>query len=677
MPAEHEVAIYVAENSGSLSVMDHAVSVKWGLSEVHPITRLGGLGGTVGVSPADELYPFHAHAFIGVPKVITAEVHGDEDHEEDRVSAGAAKEAIHFLAWLTEAMPHGLSADSHAEGEDAGGGGGGGGGGAHGGHAHARRAQTLEDHDDDHKDEDPDHQDDDHKDDDKDKTIRVHYNTASHVLELHTTSAYEALKPPSKLIIRAFFESVTINGKFAYPPPVVLNPGQSLSAGVIGAIVGSVIGLLLILGIPAAMKYREEKARVRLLQGSNAIAELSAECIAEMRLEELDYLRTIPKPNRIQKAFIKIVETLTEYRRYLPSSVLMETEDDESDCNSNLDRGVSCDASTVQSTSSRSLSNTFGATPGPRSGNLKFRLGLQKRVATVAALKFDIDGDTQGASQIAFLTLMEQVLGIGNRSKKAFVRVADMGLVYVSWNTACPSVNYAANGLDAMCNMSASLDAARPVRPYASRDSRSTVKISYRIGVSTASVYCGNVGDTSRVFVLNGPAVERAQLLMQYAEAVPGETPDEPVNRDLNGLCIVDDDTLKDKAVSYRCSRVDFVSFSNTGRRQFLWVLQGKEGVCNEEWMYELQQNEDRQGKTVAGLATLMWDAIRAKNINKLQALRQSFSEKYSQEAEPALLCGRLLTCAERVIANNDEPSYLSTFFKLQPCVQDTPEHFQ
>eukprot|EP01065_Artemidia_motanka_P025329 TRINITY_DN3032_c0_g2_i1.p1 TRINITY_DN3032_c0_g2~~TRINITY_DN3032_c0_g2_i1.p1 ORF type:complete len:1361 (+),score=411.78 TRINITY_DN3032_c0_g2_i1:58-4140(+) len=81
-------------------------------------------------------------------------------------------------------------------------------------------------------------------------------------------------------------------------------------------------GLLLMVAPFVAWRWTAKSRHLRRLYNDNAVAEAVAESIAAMRLEEVEYIMAIPKPNRIQRSFITIVELLKEYRRYLPASLL-------------------------------------------------------------------------------------------------------------------------------------------------------------------------------------------------------------------------------------------------------------------------------------------------------------------------------------------------------------------
>ena len=717
--SEHEVAEYVSANTGSLAIVNHEIAPQWGLSEVHPVPT----GGVSAKGPKDEGYPFYSYVFIGTPNALRTEeraraasANGTNPDEvppvEDELASLvptrlAAEEIVSYVAWLTDASPRGSAVHSTA----------------------AR-------------------------------------SSSSWILESEGLVALSRL-PTNKEFINRYFERVTIDGQLVFPP-VDAPTKAAISGTLIGIITASGVGLLLIFFIPALLKYHKETARVRHLQNNSTIAELSAECIADMRLEELEYLRSIKNPNRIQEAFIKIVDTLMEYRRYLPSSVLIARDGDLDGCDeddlhcpvlpdsaatpfdgpilSPAESFLSSTAAAVPTDERKKGWGMFGLgkyskaplppgmigtpqgaghlvvpSPSPGQGNSedagsvknsagsggggespggapaqgitphvvvhaqprlsRFTVGLTKRRATVAAVSFDVSGDYDGSNEIGYLTLLEQVLAAtSNMSRKTFVQVGNMGIVYLSWNTACPLVSHTTVGLDVTCALMKSFDDANPAnapetseRMDSSREGSSSSlgrvsyyapsKVRYRVGVATGVVYCGNVGgNNSRVFVLNGPAVEKAELLAKYSGEVCSVSCAHGSGTDFyQGFCIADDDTVAEKAHAYLCYRVDYLAFSRSGKRQFLWAMTGKEQGGVSEWMYEMQQHEDERTKTLPGLATMMWDAVRKRETVKLKDMHAAFL-RMCDLGQSRIVCDRLLRCTVEVLEDRDQVYFLSPF---------------
>eukprot|EP01012_Entosiphon_sulcatum_P050105 TRINITY_DN68874_c0_g1_i1.p1 TRINITY_DN68874_c0_g1~~TRINITY_DN68874_c0_g1_i1.p1 ORF type:complete len:726 (-),score=74.24 TRINITY_DN68874_c0_g1_i1:25-2202(-) len=121
-----------------------------------------------------------------------------------------------------------------------------------------------------------------------------------------------------ELVLKQAGDSATTYQLSCAPPRSLIVP-----------IVASVLAFVLAVAMGAgAFRWYRQQIRFRLLYNTNRVTEDAAVAIASMKLEQLEYLRTIPKPSRIQQALIRIVDTLIEYRRYLPDALLHAASDD-------------------------------------------------------------------------------------------------------------------------------------------------------------------------------------------------------------------------------------------------------------------------------------------------------------------------------------------------------------
>eukprot|EP01065_Artemidia_motanka_P011746 TRINITY_DN16396_c0_g1_i3.p1 TRINITY_DN16396_c0_g1~~TRINITY_DN16396_c0_g1_i3.p1 ORF type:complete len:956 (+),score=209.60 TRINITY_DN16396_c0_g1_i3:77-2944(+) len=77
---------------------------------------------------------------------------------------------------------------------------------------------------------------------------------------------------------------------------------------------------------PVVWAFTVQQRRIRHLHNNNTVAEKCAESIAAMRLEEVEYILRIERPNRIQQAFVQIITVLREYRTFLPQQLLYATD---------------------------------------------------------------------------------------------------------------------------------------------------------------------------------------------------------------------------------------------------------------------------------------------------------------------------------------------------------------
>ena len=644
--SEHEVAEYVSANTGSLAIVNHEIAPQWGLSEVHPVPT----GGVSAKGPKDEGYPFYSYVFIGTPNALRTEeraraasANGTNPDEvppvEDELASLvptrlAAEEIVSYVAWLTDASPRGSAVHSTA----------------------AR-------------------------------------SSSSWILESEGLVALSRL-PTNKEFINRYFERVTIDGQLVFPP-VDAPTKAAISGTLIGIITASGVAVLLLLSIPAVIKYRNEMARVRHLQNNSTMAELFAECIADMRLEELEYLRSIKNPNRIQEAFIKIGDTLMEYRRYLPSSVLMSHGSDEGDDLSpveatKMETRLSDNRSVESSGGSQGSWGNAASTgdSGMAVHAARFRVGLIRKRATVAALHFELGCDASGSQQVEYLTLLEQVLSqTPSTLRKTFVQTGNLGVVHLSWNTSVHTSGHRTLALDILCRVMKSLEkdsqrlsfyntcprhvsAGRlsdfshtgSATSHAPLDVGLLGKVRYRLGVASGVVYCGNVGgNNSRVFVLNGPAVEKAELLAKYS----GEVAATHVNGSsaegrVGGYCVVDDETLFEKAHAYHCYVVDSILLGYSRKASFVWVLTGKAAEAVTEWMYAMELRDSVITTSLPGLATSLWEAVRAKDVKRVVTLRDELAAKAS--GAEVLVTKRLLKCAAEMAEGGGTAWYISSF---------------
>lgn len=91
------------------------------------------------------------------------------------------------------------------------------------------------------------------------------------------------------------------------------------------ALVVAVVALVAT-AVPVVWRMTENQRRIAALYNNNRVAEESAEHIATMELDQLDWLFALREPNRIQAAFMRIIQNLTEYRKFLPHAVLINEE---------------------------------------------------------------------------------------------------------------------------------------------------------------------------------------------------------------------------------------------------------------------------------------------------------------------------------------------------------------
>eukprot|EP01062_Namystynia_karyoxenos_P044738 TRINITY_DN32_c0_g2_i1.p1 TRINITY_DN32_c0_g2~~TRINITY_DN32_c0_g2_i1.p1 ORF type:complete len:2201 (+),score=443.14 TRINITY_DN32_c0_g2_i1:110-6604(+) len=110
----------------------------------------------------------------------------------------------------------------------------------------------------------------------------------------------------------------------------VLDPGET---NWILIIIIAACGLFVVFAILGIFLWRStaEMRKYRSLYDTARVAEDMASQIALMDLEGLEYLRDIESPSATQRAFLSIVDTLQQYRAYLPQSLLQGVKGDDED----------------------------------------------------------------------------------------------------------------------------------------------------------------------------------------------------------------------------------------------------------------------------------------------------------------------------------------------------------
>lgn len=109
------------------------------------------------------------------------------------------------------------------------------------------------------------------------------------------------------------------------PPPIPSNEVPKF----VWAILGVAGALVIVISGVAVWRLTETRRRLAKLYDNNRVAEESAEKIAMMQLEQLDWLFNLSSPNRIQASFMSIIQNLKVYREFMPSTALALDEENE------------------------------------------------------------------------------------------------------------------------------------------------------------------------------------------------------------------------------------------------------------------------------------------------------------------------------------------------------------
>eukprot|EP01004_Peranema_trichophorum_P006115 NODE_494_length_2674_cov_10.173265_g425_i0.p1 GENE.NODE_494_length_2674_cov_10.173265_g425_i0~~NODE_494_length_2674_cov_10.173265_g425_i0.p1 ORF type:complete len:805 (+),score=165.91 NODE_494_length_2674_cov_10.173265_g425_i0:215-2416(+) len=112
---------------------------------------------------------------------------------------------------------------------------------------------------------------------------------------------------------------------------IIENNKSGLDIKIVLAIALSLGMLIVIIVVSALWVFSSNFRKLRRLNSNENIATKCAEAIAKLDFSTVAFLDTIENPNRIQKAFIRIVEILKEIKGFVPDAVLQnlanETDD--------------------------------------------------------------------------------------------------------------------------------------------------------------------------------------------------------------------------------------------------------------------------------------------------------------------------------------------------------------
>eukprot|EP00668_Euglena_longa_P010095 GGOE01012227.1.p1 GENE.GGOE01012227.1~~GGOE01012227.1.p1 ORF type:complete len:926 (-),score=254.05 GGOE01012227.1:270-2705(-) len=163
-------------------------------------------------------------------------------------------------------------------------------------------------------------------------------STYSQLIANLTYQAYICLPCPSDT-----FSTSNSTGCSTCPPGTSVHVGQDrcvpipmATSVLVGIIVGALVGGVCLVGSAYGVWYAwratADLRKLRQQFSNNNVAQECAEAIACFNLESMAWLRTCKNPNKVQLAFLRIVEMLTMVRPYIPDHVLslfMQKQDEE------------------------------------------------------------------------------------------------------------------------------------------------------------------------------------------------------------------------------------------------------------------------------------------------------------------------------------------------------------
>eukprot|EP00756_Hemistasia_phaeocysticola_P037636 Hpha_TRINITY_DN16709_c3_g7::TRINITY_DN16709_c3_g7_i1::g.78193::m.78193 len=386
-------------------------------------------------------------------------------------------------------------------------------------------------------------------------------------------------------------------------------------------VIGAVVFIVIVVVGMWSKKYRQANA----LYSNSLVAERCAESIAAMRLEEVEYITTIKRPNRIQKAFIQIIENLHEYRLYLPHSVRASFDDDFEDGADDVTQPVmrGFDASegkhlpealkrlsevpTSRGGSPKASPRHDKSSPGsPHSSFRRVSLDGASEGSTVASLtrppaspmltsqsthlsKVQATQDRRNVA-IAIINLIDTMRMDNDTRKKD--RLCAFVSVCVAHTVNSKGVLEGVTGDRARCSWNAS----RPCVRFRVHSLTTTMRITQgptQLGRMSAAVtsgeaLCGAEGAMDfRYYLIDGPKIAYSFVLERLAAREVAILEKELGGQHSVVLCDAStkQDTTED--TSHRCCGL--LSYQKVPRTMTVWhAIQLYDRGDGQEWMYEL-----------------------------------------------------------------------------------------
>eukprot|EP01061_Rhynchopus_euleeides_P036486 TRINITY_DN614_c1_g1_i1.p1 TRINITY_DN614_c1_g1~~TRINITY_DN614_c1_g1_i1.p1 ORF type:complete len:741 (+),score=179.12 TRINITY_DN614_c1_g1_i1:234-2456(+) len=334
----------------------------------------------------------------------------------------------------------------------------------------------------------------------------------------------------------------------------------------------SVFGGLLFIAAPIViLKVRSDRAKMNELYSEKAIAQKCADSIADMHLEEVDYIRHIERPTAIIQALIVIMDNLKEYRRYLPQTLLAERqsgdEDSPSDCGVPRQRG-----SHFSSTSASSASRLQDANSSADSKCVVVNNGVARREATVVVINLvgfmDLFSRRDNHSAVmTHSTVAEKLLKIFDETRGASETFTGDRFV-ATYNTVRSIASHRAMGCKALLLLQAA---------------SSDLGVQFSSSCTSGVLRCGTVGcDRMKRFTFFGTCATWAFALERLCKAAGAPNLVGP--------------SLRHESARFEMFAVDSAQFLKyTSEDMTVSTVTSERELANEEWMYQLElSNSDR-----------------------------------------------------------------------------------
>lgn len=423
----------------------------------------------------------------------------------------------------------------------------------------------------------------------------------NYIVGSHGASAAEACP-----VCQAGYENKTVAGAFNCVRIIPASGDEEFPVFMYPVFAG--VFLLLVLG--GALFYWKQTAaqrRIKKLFDNNRVAEECAENIASMQLDMLDFLFELENPNRIQAAFMSIVQSLKMYRDFMPASLLGGDEEDEGEDEGESKAGISGVGKTgggqsasgagiqTKSKMSNFQSRRSGATgtaatnrrtqvgydrnkPGAGAAAISLTaLALKKKKASFAVVNVvNYVAVTKELSQNSVLENHSHVLATLLQVLKACKGNPDgfqADRMYTSFSTVREQSSHRLLAAHAAIRM-----AAEAKKELLAPPSGMEVRVSG--ACASGDVLCGNAGcERLKKFTCIGEPCSFVHLIEQS-------------NRVFDTEVLMDDSAFKASRQTVEARAIMQQVYK--GKSRPLYQAIGMIQTSDQEWMYQLEEGEDK-----------------------------------------------------------------------------------
>eukprot|EP00759_Apiculatamorpha_spiralis_P024774 PhF_6_TR27968/c1_g1_i2/m.41339 len=401
------------------------------------------------------------------------------------------------------------------------------------------------------------------------------------------------------------------------------------------------VGLtMLVIAVPAAWHMTKSQRHLRKVLDNNKVATELAEAVATLDFEGVAYLHSIEHPNRMQRAFLRIVEQLTNLRAFIPQAVLMKTKhgdgDDSNDKGENEDDNSSTgdevvpvllpgtkpgskpNSPSVTPSNSKMFKHTtpVAAVPG---GGFTARSIVQVQIAVVC-IRFNFKTPLSQDFESMYATALDIILALNEKHRAVPTQTFGNDFV-ITFNAASKCIAKTFHSLSYSVALQRKLHTAFPNAANFVDDSMMAM------GTAAGLVSCGDMGCARmKSFGIIGDVVDVANDLMRYSATKMTSS-----QRMHHYVVAVSASHYKDGMSDFALQALDVTRLHRQDREELVFTIcrsgsdseeKGGDGGLGKdnEWMYKMDSDKCRLEFNDAAVALV---------VGKNERLTYEFLKKY------------------------------------------------